>query len=99
MSLSLLWLFLFVLRIPSTAWALYQHILLGISNLGPILSLQLDLKFYLFFLRQRIQRDGTKRYPCSLPILQPHQPVLPIHHPHGSDGFIERGFVTPPGPT
>lgn len=74
-------LFLFVLRIPSTAWALYQDILLGISTLSPILSLQPDLKFYFIFLRQRIQRDGTKLSPCSLLILQPHQSILPLHHP------------------
>lgn len=92
-------LFLFVLRIPSTAWALYQDILLGISNLGPILSLQPDLKFYFIFLRQRIQRDGTKLSPCSLLILQPHQSILPLHLLHGSNGCTKHGFVMPPGPT
>lgn len=60
MKQLLLWPFLPILGIASTAWALCLLILLRTSNFGPILPFW--LKFFLF-LRQRIQRNGMKLSP------------------------------------
>lgn len=54
MQQLLLWTFLPIRAIPSAARALHPRVLLGISNLGPVLSLQ--LKFFFFF-----QAENTKR--------------------------------------
>lgn len=95
MQQLLLWTFLPIRAIPSAARALHPRVLLGISNLGPVLSLQLD--FFIFF-KQRTQRDATKMYPHRPSFFQPHKLVLSTYHPPGSDGCIEHWFVTPPGP-
>lgn len=46
MQQLLLWTFLPIRAIPSAARALHPRVLLGISNLGPVLSLQLDFFFF-----------------------------------------------------
>lgn len=53
MQQLLLWTFLPIRAIPSAARALHPRVLLGISNLGPVLSLQLDFFFF--------QAENTKR--------------------------------------